>query len=70
MVIPGWARERLGRAPTSAAAAEEGIAIAAEFLAAVRHHADGVYLMPPFRRYTVAIEVLRRVGIVSETGNP
>jgi homocysteine S-methyltransferase len=67
MVVPEWARERMRRAPTPAHAAEEGIAIAAEFLSAIREHADGVYLMPPFKRYDVAIEVLRRVGILAET---
>ncbi|MCX7937504.1 MAG: bifunctional homocysteine S-methyltransferase/methylenetetrahydrofolate reductase [Chlorobi bacterium] len=63
MVVPKWARERLRTAPTPAYAAEEGITIAAEFLAAVHSYADGVYLMPPFKRYDVAVEVLRRAGI-------
>ncbi len=67
MIIPPWARERLGKAPSPAHAAEEGICIAAEFLAAVRPYIHGVYLMPPFKRYDVAIEVLRRVGMLTET---
>ncbi|MCX8051097.1 MAG: bifunctional homocysteine S-methyltransferase/methylenetetrahydrofolate reductase [Chlorobi bacterium] len=63
MVVPGWVRQRLAHAATPRHAAEEGIAIAAEFLAAVRPHADGVYLMPPFKKYSVAVEVLRRAGV-------
>lgn len=63
MVIPRWARERLGKAGSPEAAADEGITIASEFLAAARTYCHGVYVMPPFRRYSVALEVLQRAGI-------
>ena len=36
----------------------EGIAIAQEILLAARPLVDGVYIMPPFRRYDVAAEVI------------
>ncbi|MCX7930399.1 MAG: bifunctional homocysteine S-methyltransferase/methylenetetrahydrofolate reductase [Chlorobi bacterium] len=65
MVIPRWVRQRLARADSPSRAVEEGIAIAAEFLAAVRDHIHGVYLMPPFKKYDVAVEVLRYAGITT-----
>lgn len=63
MVIPPWVREQIRQATSTAHAAEIGISVAAEFLAAVRNHIHGVYLMPPFKRYDIAVEVLRRAGI-------
>ncbi|MCS7176840.1 MAG: bifunctional homocysteine S-methyltransferase/methylenetetrahydrofolate reductase [Candidatus Kapabacteria bacterium] len=62
--IPQWVRQRMARATTPEAAMREGIALAVEFLRAVRHTVDGVYLMPPFRRYDVAVEVLRQAGLL------
>ncbi len=66
ITIPVWVRQRMARASSSEAALREGIAIAVEFLQRVRHSADGVYLMPPFRRYEIALEILRQVELIPE----
>lgn len=60
MTIPAWVRKRIAESPNPA---EEGITIAAEFLAAVKEHCHGVYLMPPFKKYDVALSVLERAGV-------
>ena len=62
MTIPSWVRNRLAHALNPA---DEGITIAAEMLAALRTSCHGVYLMPPFKKYSSAIEVLHRAGIVA-----
>lgn len=62
MRIPGAVRERMRAAAGSAAARAEGVAIAREALAGVRGlpGVRGVYVMPPFARYELALEVLGR----------
>ena len=42
-------------------ARKEGVAIAREMLAAVRHRVAGAYVMPPLERYELALEVDRRL---------
>jgi homocysteine S-methyltransferase len=37
----------------------EGLAIAREFILAVRDRVGGFYLIPPFGRYSLAIELIR-----------
>ncbi len=66
IVIPRWVRQRMARASNPEDALREGIAIAVEFIRAVQQSADGVYLMPPFRRYDVAVEILRQLELVPE----
>jgi hypothetical protein len=39
-------------------ARSEGVAIAREMLAAVRGRVAGAYVMPPFERYELALEVI------------
>ncbi|MBI1945060.1 MAG: bifunctional homocysteine S-methyltransferase/methylenetetrahydrofolate reductase [Deltaproteobacteria bacterium] len=60
MHIPDAVLERLRRAGDGAHATREGVAIAAEALAAVKGRVQGAYLMPPFGRVELALEVLAR----------
>jgi homocysteine S-methyltransferase len=60
MRIPEEIRDRMRRVPGRSAAASEGVRIAREALAAVLEvdGVQGAYLMPPFGRYEMALEVL------------
>jgi homocysteine S-methyltransferase len=60
MRIPEPVRERMRRAESNRAARAEGVAIAREALHGVRdlRGVRGAYVMPPFGRYEVALEVL------------
>ena len=58
MSIPLSVRERMRLAPAGPEARKEGIRIAREMLFAVRDRVQGVYLMPPFGKYELALEVL------------
>lgn len=60
MRIPPAVRERMRKAVGKEAARAEGVAIAREALAGVRAlpGVRGAYVMPPFGRYELAIEVL------------
>ena len=56
MTIPEAVQERMYKAGDGGAA--EGIAIAKEMLLEIRQCAQGVYIMPPFNRYSIALKVL------------
>ena len=58
MSIPAEYRARMARVPQGPEARAEGIKIAQEALAAVRHRVAGVYIMPPFNRVESALAVL------------
>ncbi|MFO0658787.1 MAG: bifunctional homocysteine S-methyltransferase/methylenetetrahydrofolate reductase [Polyangiaceae bacterium] len=58
MQIPEAIRERMRKAGTGPLARKEGVAIAREMLAAVRHKVAGAYIMPPLERYELALEVV------------
>ncbi|MDQ3369533.1 MAG: bifunctional homocysteine S-methyltransferase/methylenetetrahydrofolate reductase [Myxococcota bacterium] len=58
MAIPAEYRERMGKVGSGPAARAEGIKIAQEALAAVKHRVQGVYVMPPFNRVDAALAVL------------
>ncbi len=58
MQVPEAIRERMRNAGSGAAARSEGVAIAREMLAAVRGRVAGAYVMPPFERYELALEVV------------
>ncbi|HEY7462324.1 MAG TPA: bifunctional homocysteine S-methyltransferase/methylenetetrahydrofolate reductase [Gemmatimonadota bacterium] len=60
MTIPDDVRRRMQKAVTAEAAQAEGIRIAREVLAEVRHFRGvrGAYIMPPFGRYEMALKVL------------
>ncbi len=62
MSIPEDIRERMRRAGSGAEGRAEGVKIAREMLSAVKDRVDGAYIMPPFGRYGLALEVLE--GIV------
>ncbi len=59
--IPERVRERMFRAGEKAP--QEGINISAEFLREVKAAVNGAYLLPPFKKYEVAVEVLEAAGI-------
>jgi homocysteine S-methyltransferase len=46
------------KAGSGALARKEGVAIARGMLEAVRHRVAGVYVMPPFERHELALEVV------------
>ncbi len=56
MAIPQAVRDRMDRAGDKGPA--EGVAIAREFLTAVRSQVAGTYLMPPFNKFEMALDVL------------
>jgi len=59
MAIPAEYRERMAKVSGGAPAARaEGIRIAQEALAAVKHRVHGAYVMPPFNRVDSALAVL------------
>jgi methionine synthase I (cobalamin-dependent)/5,10-methylenetetrahydrofolate reductase len=58
MGIPAEYRERMAKVGGGPAARAEGIRIAQEALAAVKHRVAGAYVMPPFNRVDSALAVL------------
>ena len=58
MQVPVSVRERMRKAGSGPDARKEGVAIAREMLAAVRHRVAGAYIMPPFERFDLALEVI------------
>jgi homocysteine S-methyltransferase len=58
MQIPDPIRERMRKAGSGPDARREGVAIAREMLAAVKHRVAGAYIMPPLERYELALEVV------------
>ncbi|MET0389006.1 MAG: bifunctional homocysteine S-methyltransferase/methylenetetrahydrofolate reductase, partial [Polyangiales bacterium] len=62
MRVPEPIRERMRQAGSGEAGRQEGIAIAREMLAQVKDRVAGAYIMPPFGRYQLALDVVR--GIV------
>jgi methionine synthase I (cobalamin-dependent) len=58
MSIPDDIRERMRAAGSGPAGRREGVAIAREMLAAVKSRVAGAYVMPPFGRYELALEVI------------
>jgi len=58
MGIPAEYRERMAKVGSGPAARAEGIRIAQEALAGVKHRVAGAYVMPPFNRVDAALAVL------------
>lgn len=58
MTIPEWARKRMSQATSQDMATETGVEMAVNLLNAVRNNIHGVYLMPPFKKYEVAVRIL------------
>jgi homocysteine S-methyltransferase len=57
IVVPEEIRNRM-RGKDKDAGAREGLAIAREFIAEVREHVGGFYIIPPFGRYEIAVELV------------
>lgn len=55
MTVPASVRQRLAAAGTRKAARAVGVAVAREMVEAARSVADGVYVMPPFERFDLAV---------------
>ena len=62
MRVPDAIRERMRKAGSGQAAREAGVAIARDMLAQVKDRVRGAYIMPPFGRYGLAVEIIS--GIV------
>src|SRR5690606_330266 len=58
MSIPAEYRERMARVGSGPKARAEGVAIAQEALAAIKHRVAGAYIMPPFNRVESALAIL------------
>lgn len=58
MQVPDSVRERMRKAGSGPEARKEGVAIAREMLSAVRSRVAGAYVMPPFERFELALEVI------------
>jgi methionine synthase I (cobalamin-dependent) len=63
MGIPDHIRERMREAGAGERGRAEGVAIAREMLSAVKDRVQGAYIMPPFGRYELALDIVR--GIVA-----
>lgn len=59
--IPDRIREKMFRAGPDAA--KVGVETSAEFLKEVKSEVAGAYLLPPFKKYEVAVKVLEMAGI-------
>ena len=62
MSIPQWIHDRIGHRAKIDDQSKEGIDICVEFLKEAKPLIDGVYLMPPFKKYNMAVEILERIG--------
>jgi methionine synthase / methylenetetrahydrofolate reductase(NADPH) len=70
MMIPDWVRKRMKEAgPDKERATDIGIEMAVDMLRAVRDQVDGVYLMPPFKKYDIAIRILDHVKQIDTQEN-
>ncbi len=58
MQIPDEIRERMRKAGQGSKGRKEGVKIAREMLSAVKDRVQGAYIMPPFGRYKLALEVI------------
>lgn len=63
MVIPLWVREKLAAAGDDVnMSSTVGVDIGIDFLISVFSKVNGVYLMPPFKKYSVAVEIMNAVA--------
>ncbi len=62
MSIPNWIQERIAKRATVEEQSAEGIAICVDFLKEAKSLVDGVYLMPPFKKYEMAVDILEKIG--------
>ncbi len=59
--IPERIREKMFRVGETAA--QVGIEISADFLREIKSSVAGAYLLPPFKKYDVAVKVLEQAGV-------
>jgi methionine synthase I (cobalamin-dependent)/5,10-methylenetetrahydrofolate reductase len=60
--VPGDFMERMRKVDSADKARAEGVAIAREMVAVVRHVVEGVQLSAPFGRYQMALDVAEAIG--------
>jgi 5,10-methylenetetrahydrofolate reductase len=60
MTIPTWIHDRIGSKANLEDQSTAGVEICVEFLKDARSLVDGVYLMPPFKKYNMAVDILDR----------
>jgi methionine synthase I (cobalamin-dependent)/5,10-methylenetetrahydrofolate reductase len=58
MSIPDWIHARISKRATVEEQSAEGVAICVEFLKEAKSLVDGAYLMPPFKKYQMAVDIL------------
>ena len=63
MTIPGWVRDRMRSATSTEEATDIGIDIAVNFLESVLDRVNGIYLMPPFKKYDIAVRILSHLNL-------
>lgn len=61
MAVPQRVRDLLAKASTKDQAQRVGVDIARDALSAARDLVDGAYVMPPFNRFELALEVIRGI---------
>ncbi len=59
MSVPESIRERMKKVGSGPEARQEGVRIAQETLERIKERVVGAYIMPPFRRYEAALEILQ-----------
>jgi len=65
MQIPEPMRARMKAAGSGEPARQEGVRIACEAASAFRQRIRGIYIMPPFNRFDIAVSVLEGLGLVN-----
>jgi len=68
--VPDAIIERMSRAPSPEAAREEGVQIAREMLASLKHMVQGAQISAPQGRYRSAVDVLEALGQGARVGEP
>ena len=58
MSVPEGVRERMRKAGSGDRGRDEGVKIAREMLSAIKDRVAGAYVMPPFGRYELALDVI------------
>ena len=62
MIVPEWVRNTLLQA--GEAAGEKGMEISVDFLKQAKEHVQGVYIMPPSKKYDMAVQMCKECGIL------
>ncbi len=68
MRVPDRIRTRMSQAGTGESARAEGVRIAAEAATEFRERIGGIYIMPPFNRFDIAVSLLEHLGIAGYQG--